>query len=279
MPFPIFASLIKRVIKTAYGEFRIVKCDDDGVLEIVTPSGKWVDVFVQDQTTPPINLYLYRTIATPILTATVNPDDRTIYVDSIASILPGDAITFYEGINFSQSLVDSTQSAPNRINLKSPMDLTYSTSAIVEIGDTNANLDGSGVIQELCIGPPSGASFDIYSMTMTITDNVVMDSAKYGGISSLNNGIVLRAENSIKRNFALIFNNIGFAQQGSTTIYDDKAPAGFYGVRHSINVRESAGVALRLDGITNDKIKLLIQDDLRGLNSSFMTVLGHVVMP
>jgi len=259
---------------------RCVRTDDDGIIQVVTPPSKWLDVFVQDQTTPVVNLYMYQIAATPVLTAPASANNTVLNVDTNAGVVVGDAITILEDSHFFQSIVKSSTAPPGAtITIQSPLDEDIIIASTIEVGPWNMNVDGSGATQEFSVKPPPNVAFDIYTITLSMTDNVVMDSGKFGGLPQLTNGIVIRQENTNNKNVALIVNNIGFKEQGCTTEYDDKAPAGVYGVTHQACVHGRSGVALRLNGSTNDKIKIMIQDDLRGLITMNCTIIGHVVIP
>jgi hypothetical protein len=247
---------------------RVIRCSDDGFL---------VNTH-KDITTQLINLYLYKTEATPTLTSSVSVGDTVIDIDDNAGITNGRAITFYENTNFHQSIVKSTTAPPGAtLTMQSPSDKSFTTGATVEIGNWNLNANGSlGSPVIYSVGPPSGLYFHITSIGININDNVAMDSGKFGGITALTNGIVLQRDNTVLENLLLAVNNIGFAEQGYDTIYDDKAPAGTYGVRHRFDVIARVGNAIELDGSSSDVIKVIVQDNLSAITQMTCTILGHV---
>jgi len=232
-------------------------------------------VEIQDQYTESVDLYAHIDKVNPSITVDTTLYDESIVVDSIASVAPGDVILICEGNRFYQSIVASA--AVLTINLASPLDFAFTTAAIVHIGTWNLAVDGSGTTQIAHILPPTTAEIDIYQINVSITDNVDMDSAKFGGIAALTNGILFRVVNSTIKNLPLVVNNIGFSEQGFNIQYDPKAPAGVYGFQAKKNYHEINGISIRLDGSTNDEFQCLIRDDLTDLTLFDITVNGHIV--
>ncbi|MCK5025114.1 MAG: hypothetical protein KAS15_00885 [Nanoarchaeota archaeon] len=231
-------------------------------------------VSVKDQYTNSVDLYAHINQAAPLITVNTNLNDESIIVNSIAAVNDGDAIFISEGCKFYQSLVTSTSVLT--INLASPLDFAFTTKAAVHIGPWNLAVDGSVTQKIAHILVPPGCEFNILQLTISITDNVVMDSAKFGGILALTNGILFRIKNGFVKNLPLVVNNIGFAEQGCDIRYDDKAPAGVYGFQAKKNYLKTNGVVLRLKGETHDQLQCIIRDDLTDLTMMNITVNGHM---
>lgn len=244
-------------------------------VRVPTESNGAVPVNIQDQHSPAVILYLYRHDVTTSLQYSTSVDTSFVSVNTITGIEEGDAITIYEGTHIFQSIVLDTTN--NIIELSSPIDYAFTTQAEVHVGPWNMTVDGSSVAQEFHIHPPPLSDFDIYTVVISITDNSEMDSKKFGGITQLPRGIVLRLENGTTHNLCLIVNNIGFSEQGYTLEYDSKAPSGVYGLRVCKNYHERNGVSLRLVGSSNDAYKIIIQDNLTSLSSMNITINGHYV--
>ncbi len=232
------------------------------------------DVMIQDQHSQMVDLYLYRLEATTNLTASPAIDDTTLQVDSVANIDVGDALTIYECNCFYQSIVLAVGTS---VEVASPLDCAFSIGTTIECGSWNMNVDGSSSSIIYKIKAPCTAKFDIYTVTLSITDATAMDSAKFGGISALSRGILFRQKDGITKNLPLIVNNIGFSEIGFTTEYDPKAPAGVYGFNASKNLNVTNGICIRLDGTTRDEFQIIIQDDLTDLLSIDVTINGHEV--
>ena len=231
-------------------------------------------VALKDQYTDSVDLYAHIDKIIPSITVNTSLYDESIIVDSIASVVAGDVIIIYEGCRFYQSIVLSA--AVLTINLASPLDFAFTTAAIVHIGSWNLAVDGSVTPKIAHIVVPPLCEFNIYQINVSITDNVVMDSAKFGGIAALTNGVLFRVVNHKIKNLPLVVNNIGFSEQGFDISYDPKAPAGVYGFQAKKNYPKVNGVALRLNGTTNDEIQCIIRDDLTDLTLFNITINGHV---
>ena len=106
-----------------------------------------------------------------------------------------------------------------------------------------------------------------------------MDSAKFGGISALANGVVLRKVDGVYHNIFNIKTNGDFALRSFDVAYDDKAPAGSYGFRCRTTFagQSKRGVTIRLNGTSGDELQILNQDSLGALSHFNAIVQGHVV--
>jgi hypothetical protein len=234
-----------------------------------------LDVNVQDQYTQAVELYLHVHTAETTLASNASFDGTTIVVTSAIGMVIGQTITIRQGTRFYQSLIKNI--AGTTITLQSPLDYAFTSGANVCAGDWNLKKNGSvtPVIAKIC--PPLDAKFDIYEFHVHLTDQTEMDSAKFGGLTALTNGILFRITDGYTKNLPLIVNNSGFQEHGFSIQYDDKAPAGYYGLHACKNYKEQNGVSFRLDGSTADTIELWIRDDLTALDLLSCTVLGHVV--
>lgn len=267
------ASTAKRIIR----EFRALRCDDEGVLHIMTPSGYSCDVYIQDQVSGLVNHYLHQEEATPSILSTQSVGSFTIDMSPTTNVDAGDAVSIGEDGRCFQSIVLSKTAAS--ITVASSLDYAFTTAANVSIGAWNLNVNGSGTPQEFILPALSGLDLDIYSISINIIDDSPMDSSLFGSIASLSNGLVIRQEGTVTKNLFLLTNNSGFSEQGFDTIYDPKPPSGVYGVRHTLSFPRYYGVARRIYDTPSDKLILRVQDDLSGMQKVVATVGGHVVVP
>lgn len=120
--------------------------------------------------------------------------------------------------------------------------------------------------------------WSIYKVTLNITDNQEADDSKFGGISALTNGCVIRVldgETGELRNIANIKNNRDFRLFFSNLSYSDKAGGGNYGVNGTWNFINSE-FRVRLDGRIGDEIELLVQDDITDLVDFRIRLQGNI---
>jgi len=236
---------------------------------------QYVDVAIQDQTTEPVNMYLYNLEASTTLTKTAVVDAATFEVTSATGIDVADVLTVYEDIYFFQTLVKNINGTS--IGVQSPIDHAFTSAAVVEVGAWKFNVDGSSTNKTYKIKAPPNASFDIYALTITMTDNADMDSAKFGGLTALTNGVLFRHANGVNKNLSFVVNNIGFSEIGYALEYDPKAPAGVYGLRCRKQINQINGVAIRIFGPDGDELQFIVRDDLTGLTIGTVTATGHRV--
>lgn len=234
------------------------------------------NVIIQEEYHPPSDLYLYQLVVTPTITVTVVLHSKTITVDSNSGVINGHAITIYEGRRVFQSIIQS--STATSITVASPIDHEFTSSATVETGIWNMAVDGSVTSQEFCVKPPlADCDLCIHQVNIDITDGTAMDSAKFGGIPALTNGLVMQYLTDYHKHLSVIVNNMGFWEYGFRTEYDDKAPAGVFGFRAKKLLMESNGTSYLLKKSENGFFKLIVQDDLTGLTLMACCINGHKV--
>lgn len=139
----------------------------------------------------------------------------------------------------------------------------------------NMNVNGSlssPIIYE--IKPPDDEIWHITRTLISITDQTVMDDSKFGGIAALANGVVLRENKTINDTITIWKSNQTMIEDMFNVVYSDKAPAGYYGLRGEYYFGDIA-VALKLDGSIGDKLEILIQDDLRNLDTFKIKAQAH----
>lgn len=143
--------------------------------------------------------------------------------------------------------------------------------------DPDLNKDGSVTVYKAELRNPFTFPIDITRLLFHMTDTTAMDDSKFAGGTALTNGIAFRKNISANNNvhYWNIKDNGGFGEIAFDKAYDDKAPAGLYGlsVRLTYAGQDKHGVAIRLE--QGQAIELLIQDDLTGLSSFTITAEGH----
>lgn len=237
---------------------------------------KGFDVQIQDQYSESIDFYLCKDNGTTNPTVAMSIDDVTITVASNTGAAVGDCINIRENARMFQSVISNVNG--NIITFNSPVDYAFSTSAIVCFGEWNlATANGSTTPAIFCIQPPENAIYDIYDISISMEDNTAMYESTFGGITALTKGIVGRITDGYSKNLFLCNNNAGFREYGFATEYPDKVPSGTFAFWADKSFKTENGVSLRVDGSTQDKIEIIVQDDLTGLSKLAVTVHGHLV--
>lgn len=162
------------------------------------------------------------------------------------------------------------------ITVNRPIDIAYTTSATLEVVLMNMNVTGSLAVPLLYeIKAPSTEVWHINRVLISITDDVVMDDAKFGGIAALTNGVVLRYNGSTIHTMSHWLANQHMIEDMYDITYSSKAPAGSYGLRGRFSFDKS-DVVIRIDGSAGDTLEILIQDDLTALTTFTVKAQGHI---
>lgn len=235
-----------------------------------------VDVYVQDQTTFPFDIYAHTFVNTTSLVVETVTDSRNVVVSDSTGATVGMAIDIVNDDSFFQSLITAVDG--NNITLASPIDCCFEVGSVVSFGDWDfSGVDGSVSPKSFYVRIPTNKDYDFYTMTLNIEDNNVMYDSTFGGLSALSNGFIGRAIDGISKTFFVITNNGGFRENGFTVLYNDKVPSGTYSFSAVKNIREVNGVALRLNGEQEEYLEFIVQDDLTGLSKMAVAVHGHEV--
>jgi len=218
-------------------------------------------------------LYLYNTVASPILTISPKTGDTVLHVQDTTDVDIGHAVNIHDDKNHFQSLVfDKTV---DTITMVSPIDVVFGTNAYVHCGPWWTNVDGSSEPVIYQIHPPTNAIYDIASIVISMSGSSKMSIQKFGGIPSLDNGIVLRKKDGEYKNYFVLVNNIGMSEQGFSLTFYDRAGLGDYGLRALNSIKEFTGKNIRLNG-SHESLELIVQDDLTDLSHMSVTVGSHL---
>lgn len=146
-------------------------------------------------------------------------------------------------------------------------------------GVKNANLDFNSTPDIFFIQPPSGVIYKIHRLIVSVEDTNGYIAAEYGNIGSvLSTGITVRVQDGsgtivdltdgekIKSNadFGKFFFDVDLKTYGAG---DEMLVARWTFTNH--------GVPLRLDGTTNERLEVTLDDDLTGLLGHFFMVHGY----
>jgi len=253
-----------------------IKDKDTGIYARVETEGN-LAVILQNQHTEVVDYRMQIDQDTFTLDANTSIGDTEIDVVLGHGATADDLIYLIEDGRYFEALVLVANATS--LELDSPLDYAFTTSADCTRGIYHLNVDGSGATIIAHTSVPPGVQWDVVRVMFTILDNTPMDDSLFGGIAALDKGILLRVKNSIYKNIFNCKTNGCFADQMYDVSYAPKAPAGFYGLRarRTFAGQEKNGITLRLVGDDEDELQLLIQDDLTGLTDFRMVVQGHVV--
>lgn len=244
-----------------------------------------IDVALQDQYTDLVDLYLVDMDngVTLTLTSGVSPGDTTCTVADATGVLTDgtQAFCMSEDDHVYQGLVQSV--VDNVITFTPPIDSAFTTSALVHASPWNLALANGAVTPKIfSVGPPPNASWDITTFIWAMGADAVMYGTVFGPIAPLTNGLLMRKVDGEMHNYFLVYNNDGLAERATRVEYPEKVPSGTYTFRaiRELSGQGNSGVTIRLDGATNDRIQVVVQDNLIDVDFLKFAVLvrGHIVL-
>lgn len=238
-----------------------------------------LSVMTQDLLNNPVNVvFLQDRVSTAIAVNTVL-DTRTVSLVTGHGAIVGDTLELAHAGNgfFMQSQILAI--AGNVITLDQPINFPYATTDIAVISIKDMNVDGSITRQLFTLKPLPNQGGHITKIIFEIVGDSAMDAATFGNINKLINGIVIRIKYA-NGNFK---NLINCKDNGdiisSAANHSFLIPKGG-NVSHVFSASLSfsdMGVAVSLDGATDEELQIIIQDNLTGLTRFRMTAQGHEV--
>lgn len=242
-------------------------------IETSVRGGKGVAVFVQDQTTYPLDLKFLLTTVTPVLASTPVVNSRLVSLVSVTGILVGQILEIASATVsdvFMQATVLSINVGANTITIDTPINNVYSpATAILSISTQNLNVNGSVTPQVFSVQPVDAQKGDIVSVSFSIEDNANMDFETFGALPALTNGCVLR----IKKSDGYYRNIYNFKTNQDLTVasylheFFENNGGGVRGFtsRMIFGGQDQHGVVIRLDAALGEELQMVVQDDLTGL--------------
>lgn len=254
----------------------------DGALN---PNGG-IDVNVQDQTSPPIDFFFTQLKGTPTTIAVqTSIDDYSVNVVSGAGCSVGDYVGIFNAdnpLNNRAYFGTVTTINANLITLDTPVDFAF------KVGDTfacftrdinDANGSTTPEIFQVQVGPNATQSIDITRLMISMLTNSAVDLNKFGDLTALVRGCVLRRVNGFTHNIWNVKTNGDIVNLAfDYTPYSASNPAqGQDGAkfRYTFAGQDKHGVAVRLN--PGDSLQLIIQDDLTDLAQFRIIAEGHYV--
>jgi len=264
----------------------VVNLKDWVKVQIVSPveDNGGIPVNIQDQTSPPLDLFFTQLIGSPTTLAQDSfINNITVNVTSASSISVGTYLGIFAGSEADRFYFGEVLNINgNIITLDTPLDFNYTAGSPVIASTRNLNIDGSGTTQIFSIrgsGENSTLEIDITRIMISLETDGPVDLDKFGDLTKLENGIVLRRTNGDTRNIWNVKSNGEIAN----LCYDydphlaTNPSQGQNGVnfRYSFAGQDKHGVAVRIG--PGESLELLIQDDLTGLESFRIIAEGHIV--
>lgn len=215
--------------------------------------------------------------ATTTLTAEASAGDTLLTVADITGFSVGDLLRISNGSGVERCHFQVTAAAGSVITLNKPIDNTFAIGS--DVTEIQVAMNVSGTLASpisFKIQPPSDERWQMTRLLITMLDASAMDDGKFGGITALANGVIVRqSENSVFRTLTTWQSNSNMKDDMYDITYSAKAPAGEFGLSGRWTFTRAQFV-VDLDGTTGDFLEVLIQDDLTGLLNFGIKVQGRL---
>lgn len=241
---------------------------------------KEIDIWVQDQVTPPFQYYLMREDKTDItLTSAISKGDTVISVSAGHGFTAGgEYIVIMENDAFIQAKVISV--ATNDITIKNFVGNPFSTGATVIRGSIEMNVDGSTPVDFVFNMRQGLTPIDIQYVNITIwNDAAAGDDGKFGDLSALVNGLRVVKENFIDQGLGTYKTNSDFREFGGVVTYNPKSGGGGnFGVDITFDIKKAYGIVLRINPRIPDIFRSTVRDALQTLDRVRISIMGQYTM-
>ncbi len=216
--------------------------------------------------------------ATENPTGAISPGDTLVTVADTTGFAVGNPIVIRDAAgDIRESRFVITDLVVNTsITVDRPIDIAYTTSALLELVIDNMNVVGTLAAPLIyTVTPPSDEVWHIARVLISITDNAAFDDTRFGSIAGgIANGLTIRENKTALNTLTNWKTNQGMVEDMYDVEYSESAPAGSDGLRGRFTLKK-AGVIVRLDGSVGDSLEVLIQDDLSALDLIRMKAQGH----
>lgn len=219
------------------------------------------------------------TATTTTLAANSSAEDYQITVDSPTGFTVLDRIVI-NTTNEETTLPRITDITGSVFTLDRRLDYAHAigdtvTRAIVNMATQNGTMAAP---QEYFVQPPADKIFHITRMLFSASHDASGDLGKFLGIAALTNGVLIRVRRSGSyRTFTNWRSNVDIKADMYDVEFDSRSGGqGAYGTSGRGTFTNTGGV-IRLDGSTNDRFEVYIQDTLTGLglNVFQLKLQGH----
>jgi hypothetical protein len=237
-------------------------------------------VFVQDQTTQPIDVWFTEN------QGTVTTANAVLQGGNQVDLLPGHGAVIGYVIeartaeNYVQSEIINVVGDTITVNI--PWSRDFPAGVVLDLGNPDMNVPGTVLAPRIfSIQPSPLQKIDVTRIIFVIEDATAMDFSTFGGLAALTTGCVVRYKNS-DGTFTNLFNwrtNGELIERSFDHTFQSKIGGGDFGfvARSTWAGSSKRGVAIRLDGANLEELEIVVQDDLTGLTKFKTISQGHVV--
>jgi hypothetical protein len=240
-------------------------------------------VCVQDQTTEPQDALFNQQTGSFTLSADTTASTETT-LNYTFTATAGHGLVATDEILLLDTIADRALQcvvinvATNTITIDRPIDHVYpSATALGRIVTSNMAVVGSLASPQIYTFRTGVDAVDVTRIFLTMTGTGTADDGKFGTLTALTNGLVLRVYNGLHKTIFNFKTNQDIKQFCYDVNYSPNAPAGDEGIsaRITFGGQDKHGIVIRLSG--DDVLQWVVQDDLTGLNTLIGSAEGHKV--
>jgi len=248
--------------------------------------GYSLDVTLQDQHTPLVVVPFTNKFGGSVTTAPIAIDEVVIPVASLDGAIVGSNMTLFDPVSVRYSQFKIVAINTLDVTVDRLIDFAFPAGSYIDYGSDNLAVNGSVTPVVFGIRNPSGAPADIV-LTLDVTRIVfsvktasAVDLSKFGDLSALTNGLLLRQKNGDIYN---IF-NVKTNSELAGVSYDWKPYAATnpsqgqdgYVCRLTWASQGKMGAVVRLP--IGEDLELIVQDNLLGITDFVVTAEGSLAL-
>ena len=254
-----------------------VKLMDNEGLPISTFRG--LDVHTVDVHSRPVNEFFHEdtTTETTLAVATTSQDTQ-IEVASTAGFSVGDSMYIHSIVD-ERSYPEIIAINANVFDLDRLLDNSASIGDVVEHVSFNMAVNGAVTPVAFRLEPHVEEEWHLRRFLVTMTHASAADDSKFGSITALTKGIVLRRYDGATGRFSTFTSwktNGDMAADACDVSYGDKAGGGKHSTRVRFSLHTASGTTPKINGAAGDFLEVLVQDDLTGLDTLRLKAQGHI---
>lgn len=256
------------------------------VMDIATPEDLYersdrgdvgTKIFIQDQTTPMLDLRFVERIGTFQLASPTAANTRTFTALAGHGISVGNIIELQNSFNFCQARVLAVNA--NSITIDSEIGDVYQTGLSFPVSNDDLRVDGSVTPRVFTLKPDAGQSGDINAIQFAVQSTTAMDFSTFGSANALAVGCLLR----VKRQNGALINLFNFKANGELVIrgishyFQNKIGGGLHSfvAQVAFNGQQNRGVTVRLDGDLGEELQLVVQDNLSIIGQDYIRATAY----
>lgn len=256
------------------------------VMDIATPEDLYersdrgdvgTKIFIQDQTTPMLDLRFLERIGTFQLASPTTASTRTFTAIAGHGIVVGNIIELQNDRNFCQARVLGVN--VNSITIDMEIGDIYPVGLTFPVSNDDMRVNGSVTPRIFTLKPDVGQSGDINSIQFAVQSASPMDFSTFGSANALPVGCLLR----VKRQGGALINLFNFKTNGELIIrgidhsFQEKAGGGLHAfiAQIAFNGQQNRGVTVRLDGDLGEELQLVVQDNLSVIGQDYIRATAY----